>query len=102
MNAPSFRGTFSRWSDVPLNASGYNEDIYGISAPNENDYMVIREVNTLQEDGGVWPANAGIVDAEKQGTWRFRYKGVWDLDGETAKKQWYPEYRIEHYNFTNE
>lgn len=102
MNASSFRGTFQYWRDVPLNASGYNADAYGLSAPNDNDYMIIRDVNTLQEDGGEWPSGAHISESEKQGTWRFRYKGVWDSDGEAAKKRWYPEYRIEHYNFTPE
>ena len=61
--------------------------------------MIVREVNTFEDDGGNWPAD--ISKAERQGTWRFRYVGEWDAGGGVAKSRWQPEYRIEHYNFTD-
>lgn len=100
MNASNFRGTFGLWRQVPTVESGYLSDRYGNSMPTDNDYMIVREVNTLEEDGGTWPTD--ISETERQGTWRFRYTGEWGDGGETAKNRWRPEYRIEHYNFTDQ
>ena len=99
MNASNFRGTFGSWLSVPTAESGYLPDQYGNSAPNDNDYMIVREVKTLEEDGGTWPTD--ISSTERQGTWRFRYIGEWGSGGPAAKDRWRPEYRIEHYNFTD-
>lgn len=102
-NAASFRGTFADWENVPSAANLYTPDLYGISAPDYNDYMVVNETNTFSTAGGVWPSD--IPSDMRQGMWRFRYTGKWDDSSDRSraesKRKWQPEYRIEHYNFTD-
>lgn len=76
-NANYYRGSFSRWSDVPTNYDGYAEDSLRNRKPIANDYIVIEDA----EDYG----------SGYDGAWRFIYVGLWDSN---TKNGWIPGYRI--------
>ena len=76
-NAANFRGNWSNWTDVPIDASQYPEDYVGNSTPTNNDYMVVQDTSDYS--------------ASYQGSWRFIYVGYWTTAG---KSGWNPQYRI--------
>ncbi len=75
-----FRGNWETWVDVPTNAALYPVDDDGNTTPTSNDYMVV-------QDAAGYPAG----DDELEGTWRFKFSGVWALVGRAG---WHPEYQV--------
>lgn len=75
-----FRGNWPTWTDVPTDAALYPVDDDGNTTPTSNDYMVL-------QDAAGYPAG----DDELEGTWRFKYSGVWALVGRAG---WHPEYQV--------
>lgn len=82
----NFRGNWMNWASVPINADEYPEDYTGTRTPSTNDYMVVQDAS-------------GYVDPDKtlEGTWRFKYTGVWGTDGRNG---WMPEYQVNETPFT--
>lgn len=74
----NFRGNWETWSDVPTDSSLYPVDYAGSHTPTVNDYMVVQDVSDYTEEA-------------LEGTWRFKYSGVWATDG---KNGWNPEYQV--------
>ena len=75
-----FRGNWATWADVPTDAALYPVDDDGNTTPTSNDYMVL-------QDASGYPAG----DDELEGTWRFKFSGVWSLVGRAG---WHPEYQV--------
>lgn len=84
-----FRGNWATWSDVPSNASHYPIDDDGNHTPTSNDYMVV-------QDASGFPTSP---DPALEGTWRFKYSGVWDTNG---KNGWHPEYQVNETPLTSD
>ena len=85
-NTANFRGNWNDWSDVPTDENDYPQDYSGSKIPTVNDYLVVR--------------NASDYTLETlNGTWRFKYVGVWETDG---KNGWIPEYQVNEEPFTSE
>lgn len=76
-----FRGSWPTWSQVPTDASQYPADDGGIHTPTSNDYMVVA-------DASGYPTSP---DPALEGTWRFKYAGIWSVNG---KAGWTPEYQV--------
>ena len=74
----NFRGNWATWDDVPTNSADYPVDYAGSKVPTVNDYLVVSDASEF----------AGRT---LQGTWRFKYSGVWPTDG---KAGWLPEYQV--------
>lgn len=68
----NFRGNWQTYEDIPTNVNDYPEDYLGIKTPSTNDYLVVENY-------------------DNNGTWRFKYVGVWSVDG---KNGWQPEYQV--------
>lgn len=68
----NFRGNWQTYEDIPTNVNDYPEDYLGIKTPTTNDYLVVENY-------------------DNNGTWRFKYVGVWSTDG---KNGWQPEYQV--------
>lgn len=77
-NTANFRGNWTDWSSVPTVASSYPEDYAGNKTPTVNDYLVVQDAS-------------GYTGDTLDGTWRFKYTGVWGTDG---KAGWIPEYQV--------
>ena len=77
-----FRGNWEDWAAVPTNPELYPADDDGVHTPTSNDYMVI-------QDASDYPVQAGETALE--GTWRFKYSGVWATNGRTG---WHKEYQV--------
>lgn len=75
-----FRGNWPTWADVPTDPALYPMDDDGNTTPTSNDYMVL-------QDASGYPAG----DDELEGTWRFKFSGVWALVGRAG---WHPEYQV--------
>ena len=73
-----FRGNWATWADVPTSANSYPADSDGNKTPTENDYLVVQDAS-------------GYTGETLDGTWRFKYSGVWATDG---KNGWLPEYQV--------
>lgn len=71
----NFRGNWATWNDVPTSANDYPADYAGDKTPTVNDYLVVQDV---------------VVEGN-EGTWRYKYSGVWATDG---KNGWLPEYQV--------
>ena len=71
----NFRGNWATWNDVPTNVNDYPADYAGNKTPTVNDYLVVQDV---------------VVEGN-EGTWRYKYSGVWATDG---KNGWLPEYQV--------
>lgn len=74
----NFRGNWNSWADVPTDSSLYPVDYAGSHIPTVNDYMVVQDVSDYTEE-------------TLEGTWRFKYSGVWADDGIDG---WLPEYQV--------
>lgn len=74
-----YRGVFGTWALVPTDPSGYKIDPNNNHKPTNNDYMVVTNASDY--------TGTETLD----GTWRFKYTGVWDTNG---KSGWSPEYRV--------
>lgn len=74
----NFRGNWATWADVPTDANEYPVDYAGSKVPTVNDYLVVSDAS-------------GFTGETLQGTWRFKYSGVWATDG---KAGWLPEYQV--------
>lgn len=75
-----FRGNWPTWADVPTDAALYPVDDDGNTTPTSNDYMVL-------QDASGYPAG----DDPLEGTWRFKFSGVWAVVGRAG---WHPEYQV--------
>ena len=75
----NFRGNWSTWADVPSDASAYPTDYLGIKTPSVNDYLVVVDASDYSASDPI------------DGTWRFKYSGVWATDGKTG---WHKEYQV--------
>lgn len=75
-----FRGNWPTWADVPTDAELYPVDDDGNRTPTSNDYMVL-------QDASGYPAG----DDPLEGTWRFKFSGVWAVVGRAG---WHPEYQV--------
>ena len=73
-----FRGNWATWSAVPTNVNDYPVDSDGNKTPTSNDYLVVQDAS-------------GYTAETLEGTWRFKYSGVWATDG---KNGWLPEYQV--------
>lgn len=76
----NFRGNWETWDDVPTEAESYPNDYVGNKTPTVNDYLVVKDYNG-------------------NGTWRFKYSGVWEVNG---KDGWLEEYQVNETPFTAE
>ena len=76
-----FRGNWETWNDVPTDPTEYPVDDDGNHTPTSNDYMVV-------QDASGFPTSP---DPALEGTWRFKYSGVWETNG---KNGWHPEYQV--------
>lgn len=76
----NFRGNWETWDDVPTEAESYPNDYVGNKTPTVNDYLVVKDYNG-------------------NGTWRFKYSGVWEVNG---KDGWLEEYQVNATPFTAE
>ena len=74
----NFRGNWDTWTLVPTSASSYPADYAGSTTPTVNDYLVVQDASDYTGD-------------TLEGTWRFKYTGVWSTDG---KSGWNPEYQV--------
>lgn len=74
----NFRGNWATWAAVPSNAADYPADYAGSTTPTVNDYLVVQDAS-------------GYTGETLEGTWRFKYSGVWGTDG---KSGWLPEYQV--------
>lgn len=74
----NFRGNWDTWALVPTSASSYPADYAGSTTPTVNDYLVVQDASDYTGD-------------TLEGTWRFKYTGVWSTDG---KSGWIPEYQV--------
>lgn len=75
----NFRGNWATWDDVPTNANDYPVDYAGSKTPTVNDYLVVQDASDY------------VGSQTLDGTWRFKYSGVWGTDG---KNGWLPEYQV--------
>lgn len=74
----NFRGNWATWAAVPTDPTLYPVDYAGVTTPSTNDYMVVQDAS-------------GYTEETLEGTWRFKYGGVWATDG---KSGWNPEYQV--------
>lgn len=88
-NSAHFRGNWATWSDVPTDPTEYPIDDDGNHTPTSNDYMVI-------QDASGFPTSP---DPALEGTWRFKYSGVWNTNG---KNGWHPEYQVNETPLTSD
>ena len=77
-NAANFRGNWTNWEAVPIEASLYPEDYVGNRTPTNNDYMMVQDASDYEDKG-------------LKGSWRFIYIGDWDT---TGKSGWKPQYTV--------
>lgn len=75
----NFRGNWDSWADVPSDSALYPADYAGSKIPTTNDYLVVKDASDYR------------VENPLEGTWRFKYSGVWETDG---KNGWNPEYQV--------
>lgn len=83
----NFRGNWATWAEVPSISSGYPVDYRNSRIPTVNDYLVVQNASDY----------TGSQTLE--GTWRFKYNGVWETDG---KNGWLPEYQVNETPLTAE
>lgn len=77
-NTANFRGNWATWGAVPTTDSDYPADYTGSKTPTVNDYLIVQDAS-------------GYTGETLEGTWRFKYTGVWATDG---KAGWQPEYQV--------
>lgn len=77
-NTANFRGNWATWAAVPTSANSYPVDYSGSKTPTVNDYMVVQDAS-------------GYTEEALEGTWRFKYAGIWSVAG---KSGWLPEYQV--------
>ena len=76
----NFRGDWATYADIPSDVSLYPVDAAGVRTPSTNDYLVV------------------LADEEENGgTWRYKYVGLWSVDG---KNGWQAEYQVNETPFT--
>lgn len=89
-NSAHFRGNWVNWAAVPTNSDLYPVDDDGVHIPTRNDYMII-------QDASDYPISTN--EATLEGTWRFKYSGVWETNGRNG---WQKEYQVNESPLTAE
>lgn len=83
----NFRGNWATWTAVPTDARSYPLDYSGTRTPTTNDYMVVADASTVPYTD----PDTEEVTYPYEGTWRFKYGGVWATDNRNG---WNAEYQV--------